>query len=74
MKLNANFTHENTSRKMSKEKTPAKTIETLYSNIKQVIEEARNTVYRTANFAMVQAYWNIGKLIVEEEQSGKQRA
>lgn len=59
---------------MSKEKSPSKTIETLYSNIKQVIEEARNTVYRAANFAMVQAYWHIGKLIIEEEQSGKQRA
>lgn len=59
---------------MSKEKLPVKTIETLYSNIKQVIEEARNVVYRTANFAMVQSYWHIGKLIVEEEQNGKERA
>lgn len=59
---------------MSKEKLPVKNIERLYGNIKQIIEEARNTVYRTANFAMVQAYWHIGKLIVEEEQSGKQRA
>lgn len=46
----------------------------LYSTIKQIIEEARNTVYRTANFEMVQAYWHIGELIVEEEQNGKQRA
>lgn len=46
----------------------------LYGNIKQVIEEARSSVYRAANFAMVQAYWNIGRLIVEEEQNGKERA
>ena len=59
---------------MNKEKLPSKSIETLYSNIKQVIEEARNTVYRAANFAMAQAYWHIGKLIIEEEQSGKERA
>lgn len=59
---------------MNKETPPLKTIETLYSNIKQVIEEARNTAYRAVNFAMVQAYWHIGKLIIEEEQSGKQRA
>ncbi|NJM93820.1 MAG: DUF1016 domain-containing protein, partial [Cytophagales bacterium] len=49
-------------------------IEKLYNEASQLIEEARNTVYRTANFAMVQAYWNIGKLIVEEEQKGTERA
>lgn len=49
-------------------------IATLYKDIKKVIDEARNTVYRSANFAMVQAYWDIGKLIVEEEQNGKHRA
>lgn len=59
---------------MATENTPAKNIEKLYGNIRQVIEDARSTVYRAANFAMVQAYWHIGKLIIEEEQSGKQRA
>lgn len=49
-------------------------INTLYDTINQIIEEARKTVYRTANFTMVQAYWNIGKVIVEEEQKGKERA
>lgn len=55
-------------------KETSKNIQSLYNNIKNVIEEARNKVYRAANFSMVQAYWHIGKLIVEEEQSGKQRA
>ena len=27
-----------------------------------------------SNFAMVQAYWNIGRIIVEEEQKGKTKA
>ncbi len=49
-------------------------IDTLYDTINQIIEEARKTVYRTANFTMVQAYWNIGRAIVEEEQNGKERA
>lgn len=49
-------------------------INTLYDTINQIIEEARKTVYRAANFTMVQAYWNIGKAIVEEEQNGKERA
>lgn len=59
---------------MAKKNIPAVSIEKLYRNIKQVIEEARNTAYRAANFSMVLGYWHIGKLIVEEEQSGKQRA
>ena len=59
---------------MSKENLPSKTVEILFTEVKQIIEQARNTVYKTANFAMVQAYWNIGKIIVEEEQNGKQRA
>ena len=34
---------------------------------------ARNKVYQTANFAMVEAYWNIGKSIIEE-QGGNDKA
>jgi len=49
-------------------------IENLYSRVALIIEEARNTVYQTANSEMVKAYWNIGREIVEEEQNGKDRA
>jgi predicted nuclease of restriction endonuclease-like (RecB) superfamily len=49
-------------------------INTTYKSIKTVLEEARSTVYRTVNFAMVQAYWHIGRIIVEQEQKGKERA
>ena len=59
---------------MSRDHLPSETVETLYGQIKEVIEEARNRVYRTANFAMVQAYWHTGRLIVEEEQKGRERA
>jgi len=45
-----------------------------YLKIKSILEEARHNVYRHVNFVMVQAYWNIGREIVEEEQKGKQRA
>lgn len=51
-----------------------KNIDTLYTAINKIIEDARNTVYRTANVTMVKAYWHIGRAIVEEEQSGKERA
>jgi len=49
-------------------------IDNLYQRIREILESARNKVYRTANFEMVQAYWNVGREIVEEEQSGKERA
>jgi predicted nuclease of restriction endonuclease-like (RecB) superfamily len=46
----------------------------LYQSIRDIINEARQNAYRAINFAMVQAYWNIGRLIVEEEQKGRERA
>ena len=45
-----------------------------YSQIKAIIQKARDTVYKQINFVMVEAYWNIGRKIVEEEQRGEQRA
>lgn len=46
----------------------------LYLSIRQVLEQARASAYRAVNFAMVQAYWRVGYLIVEHEQGGKKRA
>ncbi len=44
-----------------------------YDEIKNILITARNKVYQTANFAMVDAYWNIGKTIIEE-QGGNEKA
>jgi predicted nuclease of restriction endonuclease-like (RecB) superfamily len=46
----------------------------LYESIRQVLDQARASAYRSVNFAMVQAYWQVGRLIVEHEQGGKKRA
>ncbi|MFH1825353.1 MAG: PDDEXK nuclease domain-containing protein [Candidatus Firestonebacteria bacterium] len=46
----------------------------IYSDVRKILVEARNNVYRTVNSTMVIAYWNIGRLIVEEEQKGEKRA
>ena len=46
----------------------------LYGAIRQVLESARKSAYKAVNFAMVQAYWQVGRLIVEDEQNGKARA
>lgn len=50
------------------------TINKTYKAVKEILEAARSTAYRAVNFAMVQAYWNIGRVIVEEEQRGKATA
>lgn len=44
-----------------------------YNEIKNILIIARSKVYQTAYFAMVEAYWNIGKSIVEE-QGGNEKA
>ena len=45
-----------------------------YQSIAEVLRAARASAYRAVNFTMVEAYWNVGRMIVEEEQQGKERA
>lgn len=42
--------------------------------IKNIITQARQKAYTAINSAMVEAYWQMGKRIVEQEQQGKNRA
>ena len=44
------------------------------AEIKRILSSARNKAYYAINSAMVEAYWQIGRRIVEEEQQGKERA
>lgn len=46
----------------------------LYLKIKNILQSARDNAFRHINFVMVEAYWNIGKQVVEDEQRGKDRA
>lgn len=39
----------------------------LYDSIKNVLAQARQTACRAVNFTMVTAYWEIGRLITEDE-------
>jgi len=48
--------------------------ENYIEEIKQILAQARQKAYTAVNTAMVEAYWLIGKRIVEEEQNGKERA
>jgi predicted nuclease of restriction endonuclease-like (RecB) superfamily len=52
----------------------ARSAEPLYREIRSVLESARAGAYRAVNAAMVQAYWQVGRLIVEHEQGGRTRA
>ncbi|MCW3100870.1 MAG: hypothetical protein JWL77_6488 [Chthonomonadaceae bacterium] len=45
-----------------------------FARIRAVLVEARRAALSAVNTAMVQAYWHIGREIVEEEQRGSQRA
>ena len=45
-----------------------------FSQIVELLQSARNNVVRTINQTMVTTYFEIGKMIVEEEQDGKERA
>jgi hypothetical protein len=46
----------------------------LYGEIKNILNLARNEVVRAVNASMVIAYWEIGKRIVEVEQKGSNKA
>ena len=44
-----------------------------YEQVRDVFVAARQFVHKTANFAMVKAYWLVGKMIVEK-QGGEAKA
>lgn len=46
----------------------------LLKRVSTLLEEARKKTVRQINTIIVETYWHIGKLIVEEEQKGKERA
>ena len=48
--------------------------EDIYSEIKKTLLLSRHQAYSAVNFTMVQAYWQIVRIIVEHEQDGNARA
>jgi predicted nuclease of restriction endonuclease-like (RecB) superfamily len=45
-----------------------------FESIRTILRDARRKAYTNVNAIMVEAYWTIGRRIVEEEQKGQQRA
>lgn len=50
------------------------TSSSLLEDVRTILRDARGKAYAAANAAMVDAYWRIGRRIVEEEQGGAVRA
>ena len=53
---------------------PSKNAQSLPERVITLIEEARRKVASAANVALVYTYYEIGRMIVEDEQGGKERA
>ena len=51
-----------------------RSFELLYTDVRSIIEKARENAVRSVDFCRVQMYWNLGRRIFEEEQQGKERA
>ena len=46
----------------------------LFERIRDLVVQSRHHLQRSVNTTMVQTYWDIGRMIVEEEQAGESRA
>lgn len=46
----------------------------LFEKVKSIVTDTHGAVVRNVNAAMVYAYFQIGRMIVEDEQEGKHRA
>ncbi|MDI6788925.1 MAG: PDDEXK nuclease domain-containing protein [Planctomycetota bacterium] len=47
---------------------------TLLNNVSSLLQEARRQTVRQINTVITTTYWHTGRLIIEEEQKGKERA
>ncbi len=46
----------------------------LFKTIRDIVASAREQAFRQSNSILLQMYWDIGRLIVEDEQQGKSKA
>jgi predicted nuclease of restriction endonuclease-like (RecB) superfamily len=46
----------------------------IYQSIKEIITLSRQRVYRMANSVLLETYWQIGEIIIKEEQKGQSKA
>ena len=46
-------------------------LDTLYSDVRQIIETSRNNAVRSVDFCRVQMYWHLGQRIFEGRAAGE---
>lgn len=49
-------------------------IEELVTSLRALLNKSRQQLQQTINTTMVQTYWHVGRIIVEDEQKGSERA
>jgi predicted nuclease of restriction endonuclease-like (RecB) superfamily len=49
-------------------------LDVIFDRVKAILADARAKAWQAVNSAMVVSYWEIGRIIVNEEQKGKSRA
>jgi len=52
---------------MNPDNTDAKQADTLIQQVKEIVVKAREQAFRQSNSILLQMYWQIGGLIVEDE-------
>ena len=60
-------------KKTNGKKAVIKTDAVFYAQVREVFVQARQFVHKTANSAMVKAYWLVGKMIAANAQQSKTR-
>jgi predicted nuclease of restriction endonuclease-like (RecB) superfamily len=60
--------------KASKPTAVESSLDALYAQVRAILTLARDRAWQAVNNAMVEAYWEVGRVIVEDEQVGKWRA
>jgi len=56
------------------EQISAAPVKSLLEDVRAILRDARQHSWQAVNTFMIQAYWDIGRRIVQEEQQGKERA
>src|SRR5262245_55350259 len=52
----------------------ARRLDALHRQVREILAAARERAWQAVNTVMVDAYWEVGRAIVEDEQAGKPRA
>ncbi len=56
------------------ETVPDQSSQRIYSQIRDILTHARSRAWKAVNAEMVICYWEIGRVLVEDEQEGEKRA